>query len=111
MAEVHQKRREMHAARQQVETSLALCAEHGFAYCQIRNTILYGGVLAMHAHGEQGIAQIRQGLAAYQASGAEIFRPYYASLLAEAYHTVGDTTAGLAVINEALASTERTQEH
>ena len=38
---------------------------------------------------KKGIAQIRQGLAAYRATGAELERPYYLALLAEAYGKVG----------------------
>ena len=35
--------------------------------------------------GEEGMAQMRQGLAAWRATGAGVFRPYYLALLAEAY--------------------------
>jgi hypothetical protein len=34
---------------------------------------------------EMRVEQIRQGLADYRATGAELFRPYYLALLAEAY--------------------------
>ena len=34
---------------------------------------------------DEGIAQVRQGIAAYQATGAEVLRPYFLGLLAEAY--------------------------
>jgi predicted ATPase len=93
-----------------VESSLVLCAEYGFEFFRARGTIVHGWTRAMRGEGEPGIAQIRQGLAAYQATGAESSRPYYAFLLAEAYRTVGDTAAGLAVLEEALAGIERTQE-
>jgi adenylate cyclase len=110
LAEVHQMRRETHAAQQQVEASLALCAEYGFEFFRVRGTILHGWTLAMHGDGERGMAQIHQSLAAYQASGAESSRPYHALLLADVYGKVGDSAAGLAAMDEALASIESTQE-
>jgi len=35
-------------------------------------------------HGQEGITQIQQGLAAYRATGAAAYRPYHLALLAEA---------------------------
>ena len=53
--------------------------------------------------GTEGVAQIRQGIAAYQATGAEIERPHWFALLAEAYGKVGQAKEGLTVLAEALA--------
>jgi predicted ATPase len=46
---------------------------------------------------------MRQGLAAWQATGQELGRPVFLALLAEAYGKVGQAEAGLSVIAEALA--------
>ena len=43
---------------------------------------------------------MRQGLAAYRATGAELGRPYYLALLAEAYGKVGQAEEGLTVLAE-----------
>ena len=37
-----------------------------------RGTILRGWALAVQGQGEEGIAQMRQGLAAWRATGAEV---------------------------------------
>src|SRR6266568_2021403 len=57
--------------------------------------------------GEEGIAQIRQGLAAYRATGTEISWPRHLALLAEAYGKVGQPEEGLSVVAEALATVHK----
>jgi predicted ATPase len=65
---------------------------------------LRGWALAARGHGEEGRAQLQQGLAAYQATVATAHRPYYLALLAEVSAKVGQTTEGLEVLAEALAT-------
>jgi predicted ATPase len=65
---------------------------------------LRGWTLTENGRAEEGIAQIHQGLAAYQATGATRDRPYYLALLAEASAKVGQTTEGLEALVEALAT-------
>jgi predicted ATPase len=60
--------------------------------------------------GEEAIAQLHQGLAAYQATGAEVCLPFGLAVLAEAYGKVGQTEAGLTALAEALATAHRTGE-
>jgi predicted ATPase len=52
----------------------------------------------------EGIAHIRAGLAAWRATGAELVRPYFLALLAEAYRKAGQTEEGLNALAEALAT-------
>ncbi|MBI3757133.1 MAG: hypothetical protein HY267_04070 [Deltaproteobacteria bacterium] len=59
---------------------------------------------------EEGIAQMRQGLAAYRATGAELQRPSFLALLAEAHGKVGQAEEGLTVVAEALAMVDGTGE-
>jgi len=59
---------------------------------------------------EEGIEQIRQGLAAYQATGAEVAVPYFLARLAEAYGKVGQVGEGLALLDEALTVVDKTGE-
>jgi predicted ATPase len=53
---------------------------------------------------------MRQGLAAYQATGAELWRPYYLALLAEAYGKGGQLAQGLRLLSEALALIDKSGE-
>ncbi|MCY0855240.1 hypothetical protein [Cupriavidus sp. D39] len=73
-------------------------------------TILRGWALAEQGGSEEGIAQIRQGLTAYEATGAERARSYFLALLAESYGNAGQAKAGLSVLAEALAMVDKTGE-
>ena len=76
-------------------------------------TILRGWALAQRyaelgagqGQREEGMAQMQQGLAAWRATGAAVFRPYGLALLAEAYAQVGRCEEGLTLLAEALAVT------
>jgi predicted ATPase len=54
------------------------------------------------------MVQMRQGLAALRATGAELRRPLFLALLAEAYGGIGQSEEGLHVLAEALAAGEQT---
>ena len=109
-AVVHQFRREGQTAQERAEAAITLCSEQGFAFFSAMGTIDRGGALAEQGRGEEGIAQMGQGLAVYQGTGAELFRPYGLALLAEAYGQVGQVEEGLSVLAEALAAVEKTGE-
>src|SRR5262249_6583738 len=59
---------------------------------------------------KEGIEQIHQGLSAYRATGAELGRPQYLALLAEAHGTIGQPEAGLMALTEALTHADTTGE-
>ena len=63
---------------------------------------------AESGHGAEGIAQIQQGLAAYRATGAELSRPYFLGLLAQAYGRHGQIDTALATLDEALVLVDTT---
>ena len=86
---------------------MALATEQGFAQHLAQATILRGWARAAQGQGAAGTAQMRQGLAAHQATGSERQRPYYLALLAEAYGSLGQTAEGLSLLAEALAPMDR----
>ncbi|MGH7965997.1 MAG: hypothetical protein ACRERD_29970, partial [Candidatus Binatia bacterium] len=106
----HQLRREEHLTRERAEAAISLATEHGVAMGVAWGTILRGWALTKQGQGEEGTAQLQQGLAAWQATGTEMNRPYYLALLAEAYGKAGQVTEGLTVVAEALAVIEKTGE-
>ncbi|MBI3799274.1 MAG: AAA family ATPase, partial [Deltaproteobacteria bacterium] len=105
---IHQFRREEPATQARAETLLELAAVHGFALRTSQGFIMRGWALAMQGHGEEGIALLRQGLAAIQATGAEFHRPVHLAMLAEAYGNVDQTQEGLSVLAEALDAVNNT---
>jgi predicted ATPase len=107
---LHQSRREQYATYERAEALMALATEQGFAQELARAIIMRGWVLAAQGQGAEGTAQLRQGLAAYQATGSEGQRAYYLALLAEAYGSIGQPAEGLSLLAEALATVDRTGE-
>ena len=86
---LHQSRREVQGARERAEVVIALSTEQGFPYWLASGTFHRGWTLAEGGQVEEGIAQMRQGLAAYRTTGAEITVPFFISRLAEVYEKVG----------------------
>ncbi len=109
-ARLHQFRREEHAIQERTEAAIALSTEQGFPFFLTQGVIFRGVVLAEQGWGHEGIAQIQQGIAAFRATGAELYRPYFLALLAEAYGKVEQAEEGLAVLAEALAVLDKTGE-
>jgi class 3 adenylate cyclase/predicted ATPase/energy-coupling factor transporter ATP-binding protein EcfA2 len=101
-AMVHQFRREVRAAQERAEATISLAKEQGFPTWMALGAMLHGWALVHQGQAREGIAQITQGLTAYRATGAEIVRPYFLALLAEAHGTIAQPEAGLAVLAEAL---------
>jgi predicted ATPase/class 3 adenylate cyclase len=83
-------RREWHAAQEGAEALVALSTEQGFPYWLALGTILRGRMLGRQGREEEGIGQLRQGLAIWRAAGAELLaRPSHLAGLAEVYGEVG----------------------
>jgi class 3 adenylate cyclase/tetratricopeptide (TPR) repeat protein len=79
---LHQYRREVDAARTHAEAALDLSHAQGFTQRLAVGMIHRGWALAMQGQGDEGIAEIQQGISAWQATGAEIALPYYLTMLA-----------------------------
>ena len=99
--------RDGHDTRAFAEETIAVSQEHGFAYWLAMGTILVAG---SQAQAVGRIGQICQGLADWGATGAEVMRPYYLAVLAEAYATAGRLEDGLRTVDEAMELVEATHE-
>jgi DNA-binding winged helix-turn-helix (wHTH) protein/predicted ATPase len=108
-ANLHHSRREAHAVQEWAEANIVLSRERGFPVYLAAGMVLHGWALVEQGQGEEGIAQMLQGLTAMRTTGTEISRPFHLSLLAEAYEKMGQVEEGLAVVVEALAMVERTE--
>ena len=107
---VHQLRRERPAAQEQAEAAMALCSEQDIPLFLAMGTILRGWALAEQGQGEEGIAQIRQGLAAWRTTGAELQRTNFLAVLAAAYGQMEQAEAGFSALAEALVIVGQTGE-
>src|SRR5262249_21715060 len=88
-AMLHRLRREGQAVQALAEETISLATEQGFPFFSVQGSILQGWTLAEQGQTESGIAQIRQGLAAFQDMGIASTGSYNLSLLAEAYGKAG----------------------
>lgn len=102
-AMLHQLRREEQVVYQQAEATITAAIQGGFAYWQGVGQILRGWAVVVQGETERGLAQLRQGLATCQATGAIIDQPYFLSLLADACNRAGRFEEGLAALDEAFA--------
>ena len=89
---------------------IALSTEQGFAHFWHGELILQGWALAEQGQGAGGDRTDTPGLAAYRATGAEMWRSHFLALLAEAHGKVGQAEEGLSVLAEALALVDKTGE-
>jgi predicted ATPase len=106
---LHLLRREVAVAQEQAEAQRALCTEQGFAISLAWGTIEWGAALAAQGVWAEGLAQMRQGLAAYRTRGRFPWL-LFLGLLAEACGRAGQVEEGLQVLHEALETMQTTEE-
>jgi predicted ATPase len=108
---VRQYRREARAAQENAEGAIALCAEQGFTEFLGYATSLRGWAITAQGRREDGIQALQEGLAAFRATGAVSFRPYFLCLLAETYMETSRFNDGLSALTEALAAVDQHENH
>jgi predicted ATPase/DNA-binding winged helix-turn-helix (wHTH) protein len=106
-AVLHQLRREHRLAQEYAEAAIAVASEHGLALYQATSTVTLGWALIEQGQPEEAIELIRQGLAAYQATGTELLRPHFMALLAEALDKARHGEEALRVLEDALQVGDR----
>ena len=106
----HQLRREVRVAQERAEAAIRLAKEQGFPFWVAWGSVLRGWALAHQGQAQEDIEQLRQGFIAFRATGAELGRPHWLALLAEAQGTLGEPEAGLTALAEALVHVEHTGE-
>ena len=106
----HHYRRDVRATQERAAATIRLATEQGFPHWRAMSFIIQGWALAQQGQAKEGIEQMTQGLVAHRATGAELSRPYFLALLAEAHETQGEPEKGLAVLTEALALVDTTGE-
>jgi predicted ATPase len=100
---VHTLCGDLEAAMERVETTILLATEQGVLPWVGRGVMLRGWALAEQGQERTGLAQLQEGLTAWQANGQELGKPFWLGLLGARYAQVGQAEKGLQVIAEALA--------
>jgi predicted ATPase len=109
-ASIYQLHRDVPAVYEHAEAAIALATMQGFPLFAAYGTIMRGWALAMQGQGEEGLAQVRQGLAAWRATGAALGVPSFCTLLAEVADHLGHTEDGLQALAEAYILVEQHEE-
>ena len=97
---LHLLRREPRMTQEYAEEGLAISTEHGLVMYKAQSTITRAWALIERGRRGEGIEQMRQGLAALQATGTELLTPYFGSLLAEALGKERKVEEGLRGLKE-----------
>ncbi|HSX83545.1 MAG TPA: AAA family ATPase, partial [Candidatus Saccharimonadia bacterium] len=106
LAILRHMRREEAATLEHAQAGVVLSTEYGFPYLRAVGTVWHGWGLARGDQVATGMAQMREGLAALRATGAELLRPYLLALHADACGRGGQIEAGLCALEEALVAAE-----
>ena len=106
----HLLRREGPAAQERAETELALATAQGFPFWVAGGTIVRGWALAAQGQAAEGIAQMRQGIAAWRALGASVVLSTYLATLAEVCGQVGQLGDAQHLLIEAQTLVDTTGE-
>jgi len=88
----------------------AVATEQGFPDEGALGTIYRGWVKVKNGDAAEGISLLRSGLAAYRATGVQMYMPHLIALLAWAYEIVGQVEEAATQLDDALQIVERTSE-
>jgi predicted ATPase len=98
------------AAKAELEELVALANEKGAPFWKALATINKGLLLALDGNEFDAIETFTSGMAAYQSTGATLYRPQHLSYLASAHAKVGQFEEAWRCISEAITTVETTKE-
>jgi len=101
---------DLQRAAERADEATAISREHGFPFFLAAGLIGGGWALTMQGHAEKGIPQLKEGLAAWRATGSRFLVPYYLYALADSYRRADQVEEALAVIADGFAAVEETEE-
>jgi class 3 adenylate cyclase/tetratricopeptide (TPR) repeat protein len=87
--------------------TIELATRNAFAYWLAWATILQGWAIARKGQPGAGLETMLKGLQAYEATGAQLFKPHALTLIADVHRSIGQYREGLAYLEEAAANAER----
>lgn len=103
---LHQIRGDLSASSEAATAAIAVSQEQGFPHWLAMGRMLQGWAAAMQTPTDDGVRQLEKELAAWRATGSELMRPYFLSLLAEVQQHSGRVADGLGSLDEALRAVE-----
>ncbi|CAG2154176.1 hypothetical protein LMG26411_04568 [Cupriavidus numazuensis] len=110
LAQLHQFHRDAESTQKFADSAIALSREMGFPLWLAWASILNGWALAIKGSVEEGVSQVRAGLTAYHATGANLGQPHFLAILADTHANTGRPRAALRVLENAFTWAEKTGE-
>ncbi|MGH6918219.1 MAG: ATP-binding protein, partial [Geminicoccaceae bacterium] len=107
---LHSFRREFAAAHRRAEATVDLAREHRLPQWLAQTSICRGFALVGLGQPEQGIAELRAGLAAWQATGSRVLGTQWLGHLAEAHLQTGQLDDALTALDRAAETAAATGE-
>jgi predicted ATPase len=98
------------ALGERTDQLFSLAIEQGFPFWRAEGTTFRGWVKVKNGDVAEGISLLRSGMAAYRATGAEVWTPYRIALHAKACEIAEQVEEGLTLLDDALQIVERTGE-
>ncbi len=108
LAILHQLRQEEDATIEWTNQAITLANQQGYPYRCAVGKVLRGWALARMGECDEGMRVLQEGMNGCAAVGAELDRPYYLALLAEAHLIAGRPAEAAATLDHALACTSAT---
>jgi predicted ATPase len=96
--------------KQRADQLVAVATEQGLPFYQAWGAIFRGRAKVNDGDVAEGIALLRDGVAAYRATGAVMWLPHFITLLAEAHAVAGQLEEAATLLDEASRAGERTGE-
>jgi class 3 adenylate cyclase/predicted ATPase len=110
-AALRQVRLEPAAAQTLAEPAIAIARRHLYPFWLGMGMIMRGWSLAAQGQSDEGLAQLLEGMSAYQGTGAQLGGRYCIALLAETYRLIGHHQSGLDALATALPAFAATEDH
>jgi class 3 adenylate cyclase/predicted ATPase len=98
------------ALDERADDLVTVASDQGFLFWRPMGMIYRGWVKVQDGDVAEGISLLRNGTAAYRATGAELWMPYYTAFLARAWETAGQIEEALTLLDDAFQIVERTGE-
>jgi Predicted ATPase len=104
---LHQLRQEPRESQEYAEAALTISREHGLVMYEAQARITRGWALTEQGSVEEGMTEMRQGVAEYQQTATALLRPQFLGWLSEALGKVGEYEEALGHVDGSLGLAHR----
>jgi predicted ATPase len=107
---LHKLCRDDDRTEQATALAIGICEEQSFPFWQLASAALRGSAVAERGAAAEGVAAMRESLAAYEAIGGALYGPELHGLLGLGLAQSGDVEESLRTVAEALRKAEQSQD-